>query len=151
MSLTHTKAQHHAMRSLVIIVTLISATALLGGCGKSGVDRIQVNGKVTFNGAAPSANGTLTFTSVKPAEGYPARPGRAKFTQGDGTFTATTVNPGDGLVPGTYGVNITCWSRRPTEETPGISYVPKNYTPPELVIEPDQSGPIEYNLEIPSS
>lgn len=131
------------------LVVLLSC--LLAGCGQSGPDKIRVHGTITFDGQAPPAEGVVLFRPIKAAQGFPSRPGRANFTQEDGTLEATTIKPGDGLLPGTYSVSIECWRIRPKDDgTPGVSYVRKGFSPPDLEIKPG-ADPIKLNLDVPTN
>ena len=88
-------------------------TALVG-CG-SGVPMGKVTGKVTYN-AQPVKDGDLTFVPVPaPADkDAPRQPGIAVIE--NGSFTATTVKPGDGLGVGQYTVSFN--ARNPPFEAP---------------------------------
>ncbi|MBN1589060.1 MAG: hypothetical protein JW888_06065, partial [Pirellulales bacterium] len=101
MNMTHHRTSRRAARLLGLGVVVLGTLALCG-CGQSGPERILVHGKVTFAGGPPPADGIIFFAPLKPAEGLTARPGRARFAKGDGAFAVTSVQPGDGLVPGTY-------------------------------------------------
>jgi hypothetical protein len=119
------------------------------GCSKA-PQPVEVHGRVTFRGGPPPAVGTVYFTPSSMEGPAIARPAFAKFEQ-DGKFVATTRNPADGLFPGAYSVRIDCWSVPATPTTPpsGKSYVPKDYSPPELKIEEQASGPIQVEYDVP--
>lgn len=133
-------------------VTLILCLSLLAaGCGKGGdAAVVPVSGKVTIAGAAPTKEGTITFTVVEPAEGYPRRPGTAKFAA-DGSYVATSYEEGDGLVPGTYNAVIKYYEQEPNDNDPTsyerLNLVPKDYLP-EVVVE-KSAGSAEANFDIP--
>jgi len=136
--------------SLLVGITVLIGPALVG-CGQSGPQRVLVRGKITFAGGPPPADGIIFFAPAQPAEGFPSRPGRARFTKGDGTFVVTSVQPEDGLVPGTYRVQINCWRRMPGGDgTPGVSYVPANYAPGELKVTLDGPSLIELQYDVPA-
>ena len=79
------------------LVLLLLVPAVLAGCsGGMG----QVSGKVTYKGAAVKG-GTLIFS---PTGG--GKPASATIKE-DGTFTAGTYNPGDGVLVGTHKVSFT--------------------------------------------
>ncbi|MBN2216783.1 MAG: hypothetical protein JW719_05370 [Pirellulales bacterium] len=131
---------------------LLVVGPILYGCRPAGPDRVRVNGKITFAGGPPPANGIVFFAPKKSAEGFPCRPGRARFAQGDGVFSVTSVQPGDGLIPGTYRVGINCWRQLPGDDgTPGLSYIPASYTPPEITVTLDGPNPVEFNLDVPTT
>ncbi|MCC7085065.1 MAG: hypothetical protein IT427_08665 [Pirellulales bacterium] len=77
------------------------ACSLVVGCGQSGPKTIPVSGQVTYQGTAVPA-GLIVFL---PASDMECRPGRA-FVQSDGSYRATTVKKGDGLMAGEYRVSI---------------------------------------------
>lgn len=74
---------------------------LLPGCGDDGglESRYAVSGTVTYKGA-PVKKGSINFVPVKP-EGHPAA-----GTIVDGKYSLTTLNPGDGAIPGAYKVTV---------------------------------------------
>ncbi|MHB0958088.1 MAG: carboxypeptidase-like regulatory domain-containing protein [Pirellulaceae bacterium] len=89
-------------RSSWIHWSLAAGLLLFVGCGeKSIVDTVPVTGLVTLDGA-PVAGATVSFSPTE-------KTGRAAVgtTDASGKFTLTTINPGDGAAPGTYGVMIT--------------------------------------------
>ena len=137
----------------------LAALALLGnltGCGRERPQTVPVLGRITYGGGDWPADGMLYFTTAKPAPGFPARPGSAAFGK-DGSFSATTFQPNDGLMPGAYRVNIECWELRPSMDAPaGKSYVPIKFQSGmtngfEVVVPADSSGPIELSFEVPKS
>lgn len=129
----------------LIIVTLSVAT----GCGNRDRPKtIAVEGLITFDGQAPEYPGALFFAPLEVAEGYPRRPGRALFDL-DGTFTATSFDPGDGLVPGTYRVRVESWKKPPAMGSPGISYVPKGFEARDLIVSEEERR-VRYDLDVSS-
>jgi hypothetical protein len=125
--------------------------ALVLGCGKSGPGTVPVRGKVTFAGGLPPTNGTITFTPIKVQEGMPKRPGTAQFDK-NGDFQAQSFKPGDGLFPGTYRPNVSCWMGNPDSNDPSsfdrLNYVPKDFQPPDVVVDA-KSGATEVTIDIP--
>lgn len=82
---------------------LLPVALFLSGCGGggSGVSTVPVTGVVTLDGS-PLPGATVSFS---PQGGG----GRAAVgtTDIDGKFSLMTVAPGDGAVPGSYGVAVT--------------------------------------------
>jgi hypothetical protein len=126
--------------------------AVVSGCGRgNGLPMVPVSGQVTFAGGPCPAPGTVNFSPVAPEPGLPRRPASGTF-QSDGRFVATSFSEGDGLVPGTYRISISCdsglpnpWSKDPWGD---VSYVPKGFQPPELVVAVD-SDAVELAYDVP--
>lgn len=121
------------------------------GCGPSGNSMVKVSGRVTFNGGPPPAVGVVSFQPIEPAAGFDRRPGRASFGT-DGVYEATSVTEGDGLVPGTYKVVVSCNSGQPDPRSPtpweDITYIALDYEPQTIVVGQDE-GDIELNIDLP--
>ncbi len=85
---------------LCLLCLLLAAFA---GCpgGGTGVDTVAVTGTVTLDGS-PVGGANVAF-SPKSADGRAA----AGITDASGRFTLTTIEAGDGAVPGSYAVTIT--------------------------------------------
>ncbi len=118
--------------------------AMLAGCGTRGPKTVPVDGSITFDGTAEwPTGGELYFLPIQAAEGFPKRPGTAEFDE-RGRFTVTTFKPDDGLLPGTYQVQVNSWKVRPTERKPqGVSFVPQRFRDPttsgiEVTVDPKQ-------------
>jgi hypothetical protein len=140
------------MRSTDSVVVCAVATIvclLLTGCGGQDLPLTKVSGKITFNGGPPPETGTIAFSLVPGTgdKGLPYRPGSSPFGT-DGTFVVNSFAKGDGLLPGTYKVRITCLSGPPsTAPLEVLSYVPLDWTPDELVITGDEgSVSVEYDI-----
>jgi hypothetical protein len=133
------------------LLTAISLS-LTVGCGRDTPKMVPVRGKVTLEGGQWPQPGRIFFSSSKPAEGFPAKPGYAIFGK-DGSFVVKTGDY-EGLMPGEYHISVYC-SENPTSETKsGISYLPKKFSNPyksglTLKIEPDQSGPVIWEQDFP--
>ena len=131
-------------------LALLAISSVLAGCGGSNMPLVPVTGQVTFAGAACPAPGQITYS---PAAGSstPTRPASAKFDT-DGKYAATSFKEGDGLLPGTYRVTITCYNGLPDPRNPDslsdINFVPKEFRPDDLVVQEGQE-PIEVNYDVP--
>lgn len=121
------------------------------GCGNPH-GTVKVSGTVTVNGAPPPGPGTVTFTTVTAASGFPTRPAMAKFDT-DGEYTTTSYEPGDGLIPGTYKVAVECYETPPNMEGKRVkSYIDAKYMNGEtsgfeLSVEPN-SRPIKFDIDL---
>ena len=85
----------------VVILACLTVT----GCGGGGF--VPAGGKVTFDDGTPVGGGGIAFqTSTFMADGR---------INPDGTFTLSSLKPGDGLPPGTYTVTVG-WSEYDANE-----------------------------------
>src|SRR5829696_6359171 len=71
----------------------------LAGCGKNNPLTKQVRGQVTFQGAAPPAEGQITLAPIEAARSLPRRPASGNFDD-TGAFKLTTFTKDDGIIPG---------------------------------------------------
>ncbi len=128
------------MKPITVARTSLLMLWLLGlpGCGRNLPQTVSVSGRVTFSGGPPPAPGTVNFQPLEAADGLPLRPGSGRFGT-DGHFQVTSYDGVRGLVPGRYRASITCLAGEPAPVPGGweaASYVPADYEPPELVVEP---------------
>jgi len=144
------------LRLLSVRVLLFGVAGMAAlGCGNNRPPTVPVSGKVTIDGKAPPAGGTVWFTPDEAAAGFAMRPGTGDFAA-DGVFQAKTFAPGDGLLPGHYLVRIDCWKVAPNMEGKRTqSYLPAKYQNPqesglELTVKPDDD-PLTFDVEIPAS
>lgn len=133
-------------------LSIALAVVVLTGCGSgSGLPTVPVSGTVTFDGGPCPTEGSVTFMPIEVAAGMPRRPGIGKF-KADGKFVVTSFQEGDGLVPGRYGVGITCYEGLPDPKSKDpfgdINFVPGDYRPDDLVVDVD-SDAIEVNFDVP--
>ncbi|GAB6187363.1 carboxypeptidase regulatory-like domain-containing protein [Thermopirellula anaerolimosa] len=84
----------------LLCVVGLMATAGCPGGGGAKLNTVKVTGTVTLDGT-PLPGATVTFSPK--SEGA-----RAAFgtTDENGRFTLTTLNPGDGAIPGSYAVAV---------------------------------------------
>ena len=132
-----------------VALSFVAICLLLVGCEKKGPLTVPVHGTVTFNGGPCPRDGRVIFAPVAAAEGMPLRPGSGGFDV-DGKFEVMSFVPGDGLIPGTYRVRIQCWKQLPGDLKPGVSYVPEDYEPEQLVIEASRREAIEVAYDVPA-
>lgn len=142
----------------VLLGPLVALAAVcLLGCDRNSVVTTPVEGRITYGGGDWPAPGILYFVPLGSAGSSPQRPGTAAFAQ-DGRFKATTLEPGDGLNPGKYYVNIECWKVPPSlapNAPPPQSYVPAEFyqdVAGRLQIEVPAGGeePLQVNFDLPA-
>ena len=97
------------------LFALLLSGWLLPGCGSKHPTTVPVRGTITYGGGAWPKGGAVFFTCVKPAEGFPGRPGMARFDT-QGRFVVTTWENVEGLMPGQYRVGIECWKLPPSKD-----------------------------------
>ena len=109
------------------LIAILSLLLQGAGCGSNLPKTIPVKGRVSVNGKSPPGPGIVYFLPLKAAEGFPSRPGSGDFGA-DGTYSATTFEPNDGLMPGTYSIHLECWETPPNMEgKPVKSFIPDKY------------------------
>ncbi len=138
--------------SAVGLLTLVaSVTILAAGCNSNSLALVPVSGTVTFDGSPPPDVGTIMFRPDKVADGFPNRAGRGQFSS-DGKFVVTSFQKGDGIAPGEYTVEVTCYSGAPNLNSKDpfgdVSYIDKSYEPAKLVVEPG-SDAMEVTFDVP--
>lgn len=76
----------------------------LAGCDR-GPTYVPVTGTVKYSdGTVPT--GDIASITFQPASAAPDTKGASGTIQPDGTFSLTTINPGDGARPGDYVVKV---------------------------------------------
>ncbi|HEY3393898.1 MAG TPA: hypothetical protein VGK58_14395 [Lacipirellulaceae bacterium] len=87
----------HLCCVLLIMITL-------AGCDR-GPTYVPVTGTVKYSdGTVPT--GDIASITFQPASAAPDTKGASGTIQPDGTFSLTTINPGDGARPGDYVVKV---------------------------------------------
>jgi hypothetical protein len=134
---------------LLLLVALAS-----GCCGRSDVEIVRINGRVTLDGQPPPGPGTIYFAPTDAFNGEPLRPATGHFGS-DGVYEVRSFDAGDGLVPGRYVVSIHCWQIPPTiDGPPAVSHIPARYTTAatsglELIVE-SGARRVEWNAQLKS-
>ena len=86
------------MARFIGLSALLASVLCLAGCGPSVGATYKVTGTVKFSDGTPLTKGTVLFTSDKHSATGPI--------QEDGTYSLTTLKPGDGAPPGDYKVTL---------------------------------------------
>jgi hypothetical protein len=133
------------LRSLTVIWFSVLLT-LWGtyGCQRGGLPgTIPVRGKVIYAGR-PLTEGEVLYNPVDDS-GRRAR----GVIQSDGTFRLTTLQNGDGALPGEYRITVVAYAPHPGEpgrteaaETPGrvVPTIKRGFLIPERYTDPETSG-----------
>jgi hypothetical protein len=131
-----------------LFLAVVPVTLTASGCD-SGPLLVPLHGKVTFNGGPPPAAGVVSFAPLTVTEGLPRRPGRATFDT-DGEFQASSFQPGDGLIPGRYGVTIICQKPASSDQVnpQQFSYVRRGYQAPDVVVEASAKE-VKLDFDVP--
>jgi hypothetical protein len=103
---------------LVRFGLVILVVTLLAGCSKSPLDLVPVTGTLTYeDGTVPV--GELRVVRFEPVGGFQSRTGPRAATaelKDDGSFTAMTLRPDDGVVPGEYKIALVFFKSRGSME-----------------------------------
>lgn len=129
-----------------LATSLIALTAI--GCGKSGVERIYVSGKATYDGQ-PIEIGQIRFVPMSPATG-PVTIERIE----DGQYATKTTG---GVTPGTHRVEMRMYDSHEYETAPRVAGSPsvKQLLPDKynrnseltLTVDPG-SGSVNHDFEL---
>jgi len=139
------------MNSRTALILAFTSLGMVSGCNDSGLPMVPVSGKITFAGGPPPAAGTVTFTPISVADGLPRRPGTARF-ETDGNFRVTSFKKNDGLIPGSYYANVSCWQGEPSHKDPSsyerMNNVPKGFEAPPVAVDPE-ADEVEVTIDVP--
>jgi hypothetical protein len=139
------------MKRFLLVSLVISTCSSLGGCGDGLPTRVQVTGKVFFQGQ-PLHTGTISFS---PKAKGATRPSLA-FLHEDGTFKMTTFRAEDGVQPGDYDVAIIAYDEGPLSNSlnwtrTGKKLIPEKYfthaTSGLKATIPDHDVELEFKIE----
>jgi hypothetical protein len=129
---------------------VVAISFSLAGCSSS-TSLVPVSGVVTFDSGPPPASGTVIFKPERVSEGFANRSGRATFSS-DGKFVVTSFQKGDGLAPGEYTVEVSCYHSAPkvgTKDPFGdASVIDKRYEPAKFVVDPG-SDAMNVTFDVP--
>jgi hypothetical protein len=131
----------------ILWIAAFVAIACSVGCSGEAVETVPVYGKVSFSAREAPKICRLFFQPVQTAS--VTRPSSAT-TEADGTYEAKAFRDSDGLVPGTYKVQVSYYDLRPGAN-PNLetSYVESVYDAGELVVA-DDADEVEHNIEVPA-
>lgn len=140
-------------KSLVLASAVVLVFTGLLGCSPDPLQKVQVQGTVTFDGGACPERGRVTLSPLEVPDGLPMRPASGSFGT-DGKYKVFSFRPGDGVVPGKYRVSISCFDPTKVSSVPSdaqiraASYVGESFEPKELVVEAG-SGTMEFDIDAP--
>jgi hypothetical protein len=138
-------------RNYLLTACLCSVSMALAGCQDSKYPLVVVTGKVTFDRGDCPASGNVTLQPLDIAKGLPKRPATGKFGV-DGKYTVNAFNDIEGVLPGRYRVEVTCFSGAPDLSKPDpwgeVNYIADSYRPTELMIA-EGSGSVVHDLDVP--
>lgn len=140
-------------RTGAVVIVGVALLAPVVGCG-SRHPVVPVIGTVTFAGDRPPAGGTVSFLPV--SEDGPRRPALGTF-DAQGVLRVTSFTEGDGLLPGTYRIEMRCISSVPRggaaegdphQSTVTVDHVPEDFSPPPLVV--PRGGRVICAIDVPA-
>ncbi len=135
---------------------IVGISFILGCSGEGGTapSTTKVGGKITYGGGEWPHKATLSFVSVAGAASNTELHSGSADVKPDGTFTAETFAPGDGLVPGKYEVIVNCWDSDQVTNPNAKNLAPKEFqspgTTPLKVDVPAGSAPITVEWDVPA-
>ncbi|MBV8901837.1 MAG: hypothetical protein JOY92_17185 [Verrucomicrobia bacterium] len=124
-------------------VLCAGAILALAGCGDGGPKRVKVTGKVYYQDK-PYPRAHVWFIPESPSDGQPAQ--SSAMAEQDGSFTMTTPNTGDGVVPGRYKVGIRLATKGPPPP-PGLQKYSTAKTTP-ITVDVPPEGLTDYELRL---
>ena len=137
------------MRSISRRLPLFAGVTLLliAGCSGGGLHTVPVYGQVTIAGREFPKVCRIYFLPVT-SEG-PKRPSMAETAE-DGKYAVKSFKDSEGLLPGTYKVNLSYYDLKPGAD-PALdgSWIIQDYDAGELVVDADSDG-IEHNITVPA-
>lgn len=107
--------------SKYFLISAALAALILTGCGDGRPSRVKTSGQVLLNGQPLTFKGD-GFVQVIPADN---RPATGKINPSDGTFTLTTFEDGDGVVPGEHKVAV--WVNALGPGGQAVNLLPREY------------------------
>lgn len=126
--------------SMLIVFCLFS---VFSGCGGQGF--VPAGGKVTFEDGSPLTTGGISFsTDTFMADGT---------IQSDGTYTLSSLKPGDGLPPGNYTVTIDASDVDANEKTTYLidpMYADPEKTPLKAEVKKGEKNRIDFTVTKPA-
>lgn len=126
----------------------LAGVLVLAGCQKSGP--VPVAGKVKFSdGGVPQGEiSEIVFEPEELGSGNENVKGASGKIQPDGSFTITTLNPGDGAYPGKYKVTLKVFESYVTQKSlVDAKYVRKASTPLAAEVPPGGKRDFDFVVE----
>ncbi len=129
------------------LLLLASGLLVSFGCSRGGPETIPVFGKVTFEGREPPEACRVFFRPVEGAAA--ARPAVAQAER-DGAYEAKAFKDAEGLLPGSYSLNVSYIDIKPgTDPTIESNWITQNFDAGELVVSAD-ADEVQYDITVPA-
>jgi hypothetical protein len=138
-------------RISLTFMSLSLASAILVGCGDSGLKTIPVYGKVTTAGRPLPQVCRIYFlpASTSDASRGPSRPSIAQMEE-DGSYAVKAYKDSDGLLPGTYQIEVSYYDLKPGGNPKSeAGWIEQKHDAGKLVVDADSDG-VEFNITLPA-
>ncbi len=126
------------MKKHILLLLLLTVVAVTG-CGGNGF--VPTGGRITFEDGTPVTSGSVAFET----DNFMAD-GRIKP---DGSYTLSSLKPGDGLPPGKYAVSVSSSETDANEKT--IFHVDPKFANPAtsgLTAEVTKGGKNQFDFKV---
>ena len=131
----------------LLLIGCLGPMVLLG-CGSGGPETIPVFGTVTFEGRERPEACRLFF---RPIESTGAARPAVSQTAEDGTYEVKAFKNAEGLLPGTYSLNVSYIDVKPGAD-PSVesNWISQSFDAGEVSV-PADSDEVEHNITVPKS
>jgi hypothetical protein len=130
----------------VLIAIVLVAISVICGCER-GPKTVPVYGLITFVGRGAPKTCRVVFRPNQTSG--PVRPSVA-ICDSDGSYEAKSFERSNGLLPGTYGVQVLYYDLKPGSD-PNVetNWAESKFDAGEVVVDAE-SGGVEHNIEVPA-
>ena len=128
------------------LLGILCLAVALSGCSNSGLETVPVYGKITLVGRDLPKVCRLFFVPVE-TKGV-VRPSVSEMKQ-DGSYAVKAFRDADGLLPGTYRVEVSYFDLKPGgNPNSEAGWQERKHDAGELVV-PEDADEVEHNIEVP--